>query len=239
MRARNNTSCSARRRVSASTSIGSRPSNSRHEALCEASMRPCRSLWASTLPISKYQRFGTSAGPSFRRSSSMSVCGDAWSANNHEIVIEQSSTNTLTGGLRPAEPVHYIRRQAARASAGRSASSILKLRYDRVRIDSIFMVRIFRRRRRLSQSWPGQCQIHLSRHSCQQASPWRSVKANPPQWRHSCWRKWSFRLAAWHVHAPQSAPCALAATGGPTSKGPLARPHILDAARRRGRSAAW
>ena len=106
VRARNNTSCSARRWVSASTSIGSRPSNSRHEALCEASMRPRRSLWASTLPTSKCQRLGTSAGPSFRRSSSMSVCGDAWSANNHEAVIEQSSTNMLTGGLRPAIPAN-------------------------------------------------------------------------------------------------------------------------------------
>ena len=91
------------------------------------------------------------------------------------------------GSRQPAARSSSKRRMASRrsrATAGSSASSTLKLRYDLVRMDSMFMVRFLQwvcvHRRlpepapaaglsaggaALSRSWPPQCQIYLSRHS--------------------------------------------------------------------------
>ena len=71
----------------------------------------------------------------------------AASAAFHRHIVRRLTPISLeaAGAAQPAARSSSYRRIAdrrSRASAGRSASSTLKLRYDRVRIDSIFMVRV-------------------------------------------------------------------------------------------------
>ena len=71
----------------------------------------------------------------------------AASAAFHRYIVRRLTPISLKAACsaQPAARSSSYRRIAdrrSRASAGRSASSTLKLRYDRVRIDSIFMVRV-------------------------------------------------------------------------------------------------
>ncbi len=57
-------------------------------------------------------------------------------------LVELATETSFAKAAARSSSCRRIADRRSRASAGRSASSTLKLRYDRVRIDSIFMVRV-------------------------------------------------------------------------------------------------